>query len=93
MDIREDRANEKEMRHAPAERRTMWERNAPVFADNEGILEAEQKQRIDVAENIARCAEDKIKPKVNKIKWNDARHLEGFEFQEMVKKSPNMGTQ
>ena len=49
-------------------------------------MEAEQKQRMDIAENIARCVEDRIEVKVNKIKWNYARHFKGFEYQKMVKK-------
>lgn len=41
----------------PAFGRTMWKRNVQLFADSKGMLEAEQKRRTDIAENVARCVE------------------------------------
>lgn len=69
MGIRENRAKGKAMRHAFAECRKMWKRKMQPFAKIKGILEAEQTQRTDTAENTGRFVEDRIEVKVNKIKW------------------------
>lgn len=72
MDVRAERAEEEERRPACAGRRTTWKRKVPLFAENKGILEAEPKQRLGIAEDTARRVADRIAVEVNKTKRNEA---------------------